>query len=79
MSRTTLAAAVVVAMVAIGGAFFMLQRGQPVVVGPDPTAEASASPSQPADAVPSDDADAGTDTDLEHRRGTAPGRWTAST
>ena len=53
MSRATLAAAVVVAMVAVGGAFFLLERGQPSVVGPIPTPEASASPSQPAVAVPS--------------------------
>lgn len=54
MSRTMIAAVVVVALVALGGAFVLSQRGQPVVVGPNPTTEASASPSQPAVAVPSD-------------------------
>jgi hypothetical protein len=53
MSRTTLAAAVVVAMVAAGGAFFLTQRGQPVIVGPQPTTEGSATPSRPAVALPS--------------------------
>ena len=46
--KMTLAAAVVVAMVAAGGAFFVIQRGLPVFGGPGPTASASASPSQPA-------------------------------
>ena len=48
MSRTTLAAAVVVAVVALGGAFFVIQRGQPAIGGPSPSASASASASQPA-------------------------------
>ena len=52
MSRTTLAAAVVVAVVMVGSAFFVIQRGQPAVIGPAPTASASASPSQPAVAAP---------------------------
>ncbi len=53
MSRTTFAAAVVVAVVALGGAFFVTQRGQPAVASPDPTAGVIASPSPAAVAVPS--------------------------
>lgn len=53
MTRTTFAAAAVVAAVALGGTFFVLQRGQPVITGPAPTASASAPASQPAVAVPS--------------------------
>ena len=47
MSRTTLAAAVVVAMVARGGAFFSNQRSQPVIVGPQPTARRPPNPVGP--------------------------------
>ncbi len=39
MSRTTLAAAAVVAVVALGGAFFLIQRGQPVFGGPEPVGQ----------------------------------------
>jgi hypothetical protein len=54
MSRTTLAAAAVIAVVALSGAFFVIQRGQPAGVGgPGPTAGSSASPSQAAVASPS--------------------------
>lgn len=53
VSRTSFAAAVVVVGVALGGAFFVIQRGQPAIAGPGPTASASVGPSQPAVAVPS--------------------------
>lgn len=48
LSRTSLAAAMVVAAVAFGGAFFVIQRGQPAVGGPGPTPSPSASPSEAA-------------------------------
>ena len=47
MSRTALGAAAVVAVLALGGAFFVIQRGQPAVGGPSPTPSASVQP-QPA-------------------------------
>ena len=53
MSRTTLAAAVVIAVVALGGAFFVIERGLPAVGGPGPTASAGVSPSSAAAASPS--------------------------
>ncbi len=53
MTRTAFAAAVVVAVVALGGAFLVVQRGQPAVGGPSATAEASASPSPAGVAAPS--------------------------
>ncbi len=55
--RTALGAAVVVAVVALGGAFVVIQRDQPAILGPSPTPSAvpspSPSPSLPAVAVPS--------------------------
>ncbi len=51
MSRATLAAALVVAAVALGGAFFVFQRDQRAVVGPQPTATPSPFPSRPAAVV----------------------------
>ena len=42
---TRLAAAAVIGVVAVGGAFFLLKPGQPAVGGPGPTAGATASPS----------------------------------
>ena len=52
--RTSLAAAtVVVAVVTLGSAFFVIQRGQPAITGPGPSTSASASPSQPAVEAPS--------------------------
>jgi hypothetical protein len=53
VSRTTLAAAAVVALVALGGAVFIAGR-PPAVVVPNPTSEASSTPSQPAEVVPSE-------------------------
>ena len=53
LSRTSIAAAMVVAVVALGGAFFMIQRGQPAVGGPGPTPSPSPSPSQAAVGSPS--------------------------
>ena len=53
LSRTSLAAAMVVAAVAFGGAFFVIQRGQPGIGAPGPTPSPSASPSQAASASPS--------------------------
>ncbi len=51
MLRTTLAAAAVVAVVAVGGAFFVIQRDLPVVAGPSPTPIAD--PSLPGVVAPS--------------------------
>ena len=48
MSRTTLAAAAVVAAVAVGGAFFVIQRGLPEIAAPSPTPSTQPSPSLPA-------------------------------
>jgi hypothetical protein len=59
MFRTTLAAAAVVAAVALGGAFFVIQRSLPSVAGPSPSASTSASPSLPVAAVPSATSTAG--------------------
>ena len=67
MSRATLAAAAVVAVVA-RSAFFMIQRGQPAVIGPAPTASPSARPSQPAVVVPT------ATPPTERRGGTVAGR-----
>ena len=53
MTRTTFAAAVVAAVIALGGAFLVVQRGQPAVGGPSATTEASASPSPAGVAAPS--------------------------
>ena len=47
MSGTTFAAAAVVAAVALGGAYFVIQRGQPSMAGPNPTLNATPSPGQP--------------------------------
>ncbi len=47
MSRTALGAAAVVAVLALGGAFFVIQRGQPAVGGSEPDAERATQP-QPA-------------------------------
>jgi hypothetical protein len=52
MIRTVLGAAAVVVLV-VGGAVIMIERGQPWIGGPSPTASPSASPSQAAVAVPS--------------------------
>ena len=54
ISRVAFAAVAVVAMVALGGAFFAIQRGQPVFGGPGPSASASASASAPAVVGPSE-------------------------
>lgn len=53
ISRIAFAAVAVVAMVALGGAFFVIQRGQPVFGGPGPSASARASASAPAVVGPS--------------------------
>ena len=53
MSRTTLAAAAVVAAVAVGGAFFVIQRGLPEIAAPSPTPSTQPSPSLPAVVAPS--------------------------
>ncbi len=53
MTRTTLAAALVVAAVALGGALLVIQRGLPAIGDPNPSASASASASQPAVVGPS--------------------------
>ncbi len=53
MSRTTLAAAVVVAVVALGGALFVIERDRRAVAGPSPTASADPSPSLPGVVPPS--------------------------
>lgn len=53
MSRTALAAALVVAVVTLGSAFFVIQRDQPAITGPGPSASASASASQPGVVAPS--------------------------
>lgn len=52
VSRTTFAAAMAVAVVMVGSAFFVIQRGQPAIIGPAPTASPSARPSQSAVASP---------------------------
>ncbi len=52
--RTAFAAAAVVGVIVVGGAFFMIQRGQPAVVAnPSPTPSADPSPSLPAVLAPS--------------------------
>lgn len=48
MSRAALGAAAVVAVLVLGGAFYMSQRDLPVVTGPSATPEASALASPPA-------------------------------
>ena len=53
MSRSAFAAAAVVAVLALGGAFFVIQRGQPAVGGPSPTPTVRPSQSQPAVVGPS--------------------------
>ena len=53
MSRTTLAAAMVVAVVALGGAFLVIERDQREVAGPSPTPSADPSPSLPGVVPPS--------------------------
>ena len=45
---TRLAAAAVIGVLAVGGALYLIQPGQPAVGGPGPTPDASASPSQAA-------------------------------
>jgi hypothetical protein len=52
MFRSAFATATVVAVIALGGAFF-IQRGQPSVVGPNPTAGAVPSSSLPGAVAPS--------------------------
>jgi len=52
MFRSAFATATVVAVIALGGAFF-IQRGQPSVVGPNPTAGAVPSSSLPGVVAPS--------------------------
>jgi hypothetical protein len=51
--RFTLAAALIVAMVTLGSAFFVIERGLPAFAGPGPSASASASASQPIVVGPS--------------------------
>ena len=46
--RSALGAAAVIAVLVIGGAFFVMLRGQPAVIGPEPTPSPSPTPSQPA-------------------------------
>lgn len=53
MVRPALGAAAVVALVVLGGAFFVIQGSRPAVVGPSPTADASSRASQPAVIGPS--------------------------
>ena len=50
---TRLAAAAFVGVLAVGGALYLVQRGQPAVGGPSPTPGVSSSPSQPAVGSPS--------------------------
>ena len=50
-NRRTVAAAAVIGLLLVGGAFFLIQRGQPSIGGPSPTP--SAPPSQPAIVAPS--------------------------
>jgi len=52
LSRIPLAAAMVVAALALGGAFFVIQRGQPGVGGPGPTASPSQAAAGSASATP---------------------------
>ena len=58
LSRTTLAAAAVVAAVAVAGAFFVIQRGLPEIAAPSPTPSTQPSPSLPAVVAPSSAPDA---------------------
>ena len=51
MSRMTVAAAAVVAVIALGGSYF-IQRNQPAVAGPSPTRSADPSPILPAVVAP---------------------------
>jgi len=53
MFRSAFKAAAVVAALALGSAFFVVQRGQPAVVGPSPSAAASSDASRPAVVSPS--------------------------
>ena len=52
VSRTTFAAAAVVAVVALGGALFVIQRGLPAVAGPTQAPSADPGPSLPGVVVP---------------------------
>src|SRR4249920_1277450 len=48
LSRAALGAAAVVAVLVLGGALYVIERGQTVVGGPSPTPAASSIASQPA-------------------------------
>ena len=53
MFRSAFSGAAVVAVLVVAGAFVVIQRGQPAVAGPSPTAAATSVPSQPAVVGPS--------------------------
>jgi hypothetical protein len=53
MARTAVAAVAVVAAVALGGVFFVIQRGLPAVSGPSPTPSTDPTASLPAVVAPS--------------------------
>ena len=79
LSRTTLAAAAVIAAIAVAGAFLIIERGLPEIAAPSPTPNTQPSPSLPAVVAPSSPPDATSRPRPRSRErqasGSPPGGW----